>query len=181
MNILGIDLAGKPKNPTGLCILKENEILFRTVHEDTEIEECAQTLQPDIIAIDAPLIRGKPRVRTADILLRKYKALPPTLPSMRPLTRRGSHLAVQLLQYGRIIEVFPTATAKLLGIYHINYRDIATLLNLEVKNKHELDAYLCCLTGKLFLKKKTRSIGDEDGEIIVPEEGSDCKIKRNLQ
>ena len=36
------------------------------------------------------------------------------------------------------------------------------------KNKHELDAYLCCLTAKMYLEEKTVEIGDKKGKIIIP-------------
>jgi predicted nuclease with RNAse H fold len=173
LNIVGIDLAGKTKNPTGICILTDNDRVLKTVKEDEEIVDIVTTVQPDVIAIDAPIIKGKPRIRKADRLLKKYRSFPPTLPGMIPLTLRGSTLAAQLSTYCRVIEVFPTATAKILGVYHKNYKETAALLEVNVKNKHELDAYLCCLTGKMFLEKKTVSIGDEEGTIIVPEDTSD--------
>jgi predicted nuclease with RNAse H fold len=168
LKILGIDLAGKSNNPTGICILKNNDIILKTVNEDKEIMEITSTLKPDIIAIDTPIIHGKPKIRKADIILKKYKALPPTLPGMIPLTIRGSKLAIQLSNYSRVIEVFPTATAKILGIYHKNYKETAAFLDVKVKTKHELDAYICCLTGKLFIERKTENIGDEKGKIIIP-------------
>ena len=168
--ILGIDLAGKSKNPTGICIFKDNDIILKTVNEDKEILEIAGTLKPDIIAIDSPIISGKPRIRKADIILKKYKAFPPTLPGMIQLTIRGSKLAEKLSAYGCVIEVFPTATAKILGFYHKNYKETAAVLNVKVKTKHELDAYICCLTGKLFIEGKTDKVGDDKGRIIIPKE-----------
>ena len=39
LKILGIDLAGKSKNPTGICIFKDNDIIFKTVNYDKEILE----------------------------------------------------------------------------------------------------------------------------------------------
>jgi len=176
LKILGIDLAGKTKNPTGICILKDNDIILKTVKEDEEILEIVKTLKPDIIAIDTPIINGKPRIRKADIILKKYRTFPPTLPGMITLTIRGSKLATELSNYCRVIEVFPTASAKILGVYHKNYKETAEILDVKVKNKHELDAYICCLTGKMYLKKKTVSIGDEEGKIIIPENNLDFNI-----
>ena len=168
LKILGIDLAGKSKNPTGICILKEDNIILKTVKEDKEILEIANTLKPDIIAIDAPIMHGKPKIRKVDRVLKKYKAFPPTLPSMIPLTIRGSKLAAQLSKYYHVIEVFPTATVKILGIYHKNYKETTAILDVKVKNKHELDAYICYLTGKMFLEGKTETVGDETGKVIIP-------------
>lgn len=168
LKILGVDLAGKSKNPTGICILKDNDVILKTVNEDKEILEIANTLRPDIIAIDTPIMRGKPKIRKADIILKKYKAFPPTLPGMIPLTLRGSKLATQLSKYCRVIEVFPTATAKILGIYHKNYKETAAILDVKVKTKHELDAYICCLTGKMFIEGKTKNVGNGTGKIVIP-------------
>jgi len=168
LKILGIDLAGKSKNPTGICILKDDDIILKTVFEDKEILDIAITLRPDIIAIDSPIISGKPRIREADILLKKYKAFPPTLHGMIQLTMRGSKLAEQLSKYSYVIEVFPTATEKILGLYNKNYKETAKILNVNVKSKHELDAYICCLTGKLFIEGKTEKVGNENGKIVIP-------------
>ena len=173
LKILGIDLAGRPENPTGICLFKNNETCFKTVYSDEQIFRIVSEFKPDIIAIDAPIIkRGQPHVREADRLLQKYKTLPPTLPSMKLLTLRGSKLAAKLRTRYRIIEVFPTATAKILGIYNRDYRETVKKLKINVKNKHELDAYLCCVTAKMHLEKKTVTIGDKDGKIVIPAEGA---------
>lgn len=168
MKILGVDLAGKKTNPTGICYLEDNKIECRTVYSDEQILEIAVEFKPDIIAIDAPIMQGEPRIRKADRILKKYGAMPPHLPSMKPLTLRGTKLATQLKTYRRVIEVFSTATAKILDVYNKDYRKTAGKLNIKVKNKHELDAFLCFLTAKLFLKEKTVDIGDEEGKIVVP-------------
>ena len=168
MKILGIDLAGKTTNPTGICSLKNDQIEVKTVYPDKQILEISAEFKPDIIAIDAPIMHGKPRIRKADRLLKKYGTLPPTLSTMKYLTIRGSGLTVKLATRYKVIEVFPTATAKILGIYSRNYRETAFNLDVKVKNKHELDAYLCCLTAKMFLHGKTITIGDDEGKIIVP-------------
>lgn len=75
---------------------------------------------------------------------------------MKPLTIRGSHLASQLKTQHEIIEVFPTATAKILGTYNKNYNKVAAKLDIKVKNKHHLDACLCSLTVEMHLQKKNK-------------------------
>lgn len=168
LKILGVDLAGKTTNPTGICILNNDTINFKTVYSDKQILEISSGLKPDIIAIDAPIIHGEPRIRKADRILKKYGALPPSLPAMKSLTLRGSGLAARLATRYNVIEVFPTATAKILGIYSRNYRETVSKLDIKVKNKHELDAYLCYLTAKMFLEGETVEIGNKTGTIIVP-------------
>ncbi len=168
LKIIGIDLAGKTKNPTGICLLNESELEFKVLNNDKQIIQTCLDFKPDLIAIDAPIMKGKPRIRKVDNIMKKYKALPPSLPSMKKLTTRGSKLAEKLSTSYKVIEVFPTATAKILGIYSKKYKETAEKLGIKIKNKHELDAYLCCLTAKLFLEKKALKIGDKQGKIIVP-------------
>ncbi|MDH7517392.1 MAG: DUF429 domain-containing protein [Candidatus Thermoplasmatota archaeon] len=166
--ILGVDIAGKDSNPTGICTMINSKVKCCILYSDEEILKIIDELKPDIIAIDAPVMEGEPRVRKADRLLKKYGAFPPSLPSMRSLTMRGSKLAVQLKTCYKVIEVFPTATAKILNVYNKNYKETIKKLGIKAGNKHELDAYLCALTAKLFLEKKTVEIGDETGKIVVP-------------
>jgi hypothetical protein len=166
LKILGIDLAGKEENPTTVCIMSEDSYSFKRVYSNKAIIELSMEIKPDIIAIDAPIMKGEPRVRKVDRLLKKYKILPPTLPSMKELTKRGTRL-VKELDF-KTIEVFPTATSKILRLYSKDYRETAQKLGINVKNKHELDAYLCSLTGKMHLERKTLEVGDKDGKIVVP-------------
>ena len=168
LKIIGIDLAGKTKNPTGICLLNNDILDFKIVKANDQILKICLDFKPEIIAIDAPIMKGKPRIRKADKILKKYKVLPPSLPGMKKLTIRGSNLAEKLSANFKIIEVFPTATAKILGIYSKNYKETAEKLGIKIKNKHELDAYICCLTAKLYLEKKALKIGDKEGKIIVP-------------
>ena len=168
MNIIGIDLAGKPENPTGICILQNNGAALSIVFSDDDILRIVGEYKPEVIALDAPIMQGNPRIRKADRELKKYGAMPPTLPSMQSLTFRGSNLANNLLKHYRVIEVFPTATAKILGVYNQEYQKTAETLNIVVENKHELDAFLCCLTGQLYLQDKTIEVGDKTGTIVVP-------------
>jgi len=171
---VGIDLAGKPCNPTGICILKidSKEISLKTVYSDEEILKEIYIYPSDrtILAIDAPLMKdSKPKLRLADKLLKKYGAMPPTMKSMKYLSIRAFNLSREFKLKGyKVIEVFPTATAKILGIFNKDYTKISKALDIEPKNKHELDAYLCALTGKLFLQGKTIEVGDDEGKIILP-------------
>jgi len=171
MPVVGIDLAGKKSNPTGLCIL-DDKIAIETVYTDKEIVERIYQYRADkcIVAIDAPLMnRETIKVRLADRLLRKYGALPPTMKGMRSLVLRASNIVQEIEDRGyRVIEVFPTASAKILGVYDRDYRIVAGKLGIDVNSKHELDAYLCALTGKLFLEGKAMTVGNEEGMIVIP-------------
>jgi len=53
--VSGIDLAGVPHRPTGLCILKGLKAKTALLYSDEEILNYIQNEKPDLVAIDAPL------------------------------------------------------------------------------------------------------------------------------
>jgi len=170
MNIVGVDLAAKQKNPTGICSLNHETCLF-TLYSNKDIIAGVQDHMPELIALDAPLIKGEFRIREVDRYLKKYGALPPTIPSMKPLVQRGSNMADIFISQGyEVIEVFPTATAKILGVYSPDYKLMAQEFGIQPRNEHEMDAYLAALTGKLKVTHKAIEIGDDDGRVILPRE-----------
>lgn len=157
MKVVGIDLAGKSKNPTGFCFLTESGAQTKLLYSDLEILREIESIKPDCIAIDAPFWLPKVGAwRPCDekLLKRGYKPLSPILPTMRLLTLRASHL-VRVLKERKynVIEVFPRTTEIVLG-----------LSKKPRKNEHEYDALLCALTAKAYLERKYE---DLDG-IIIP-------------
>ena len=157
---LGIDLAGKDTNETGFCIIEFSgngmKISTKSLLDDREILREVEMAKPDIIAIDAPLsLPSSGYYRESDSLLRQrgFNALSPLLPGMKTLALRGMMLSKILSQNHNVIEVFPRAAEKALG-----------LSKDSVANAHEYDALLCALTGKKFLEN-----GCEDlAGIIIP-------------
>jgi len=192
---IGIDLAGLEKNKTGFCILEDNVANSATwnflvkpqpknlrllslaetfiLHTDDEIVENVKKVKPDVVGIDAPLIYP-PKIRKCDRTLKKYGAMPPTMKSMSILSKRGFFLAKKLKGFN-VIEVFPTASAKILGVYNkdINMM-VQGLLNLDliinnsISTKDEVDALLAALTGLLHLHNLTEDVGDKEGVVICP-------------
>jgi predicted nuclease with RNAse H fold len=170
MSIVGVDLAAKQKNPTGICSLNQKTCLF-TLYSNKDIIEGVKKHRPELIALDAPLIKGKIRIREVDLYLKKYGALSPTIQSMKTLARRGGKMADIFISMGYdVIEVFPTATAKILGVYSPDYKLMAQKFGIQVRNEHEMDAYLAALTGKLKMTNQSIEIGDDDGRVILPKE-----------
>lgn len=159
--VTGIDLAALPKNPTGMCTIGTT-VFLSTLHTDREILSYVHRMKPDIVAVDAPLME-KVRVREADRLLKKYGAMPPTMPSMKLLAERANHIVSQLDV--QVIEVFPTASAKILGIYERNWRSMAEKIGVPARTKHELDAYLAAYTAHLFLLGRAELVG---GDVVIP-------------
>ena len=107
MKIVGIDLAGNPKNETGFCVLEANHDKFvstEILYSDSEIINKLKEVNPEIIAIDAPLTFSGNN-RRCDDLLREYGSLPVTLRGMVILANRGSELAKNLSKKFKLIEV----------------------------------------------------------------------------
>ncbi|MFQ6020494.1 MAG: DUF429 domain-containing protein [Candidatus Aenigmatarchaeota archaeon] len=157
MKVVGIDLAGKPKNPTGFCLLTKHGAETKVLYTDLDILKEIENIKPKCIAIDGPF--WSPRIgawRPCDekLLKRGFRPLSPLLPTMKLLTMRASHLMRVLKERKyKVIEVFPQATERILG-----------LTKEPRKNEHEYDALLCALTAKAYLEGKYENL---DG-IIIP-------------
>ncbi len=165
MIVCGVDLAGKEKNPTGLAFLGD---LFevKLVYTDQEIVQEIGEKRPDLVCIDSPLSWPKSGImRESDRKLKRYGALPPLMGGMKSLTERGIRISRELRGLGfQVIEVFPRATQKILGIQ--GEEDLARFgISVSGLTKDEFDAILAALTGILHLEGKTEII---EGEIVVP-------------
>lgn len=155
MKIIGIDLAGKDKNPTGFCVMTDAKTDVRLLKTNEEIIRAVEEVEPDVVAIDAPFSFPKEgHYRDSDEKLQQegFKPLSPVFPGMRPLVERAIKIVPELRKNYRVIEVFTGASEKILG--------------LEEKKSDEYDALLCALTGKYYYQGKFRTVGKE--EIIVP-------------
>jgi predicted nuclease with RNAse H fold len=180
--IIGIDLAGKPRNPTGWALLLNNIVKTGLMRTDGEILESITRNKPLLVAIDAPFSLPKTgllRKADKDMIKRGYRVFPPNLPSMRTLTLRAMKLNKLIAKRGyKTIEVHPTSTRKALNMPPKDLEAIQeTLKSMGLKGDietrpltaHEIDAVTAALTGCLYIKNKTESIGDaEEGYITVP-------------
>jgi len=189
MLVIGLDLAGSEKRPTGFCILEKMNVETNLVYSDEEIIQKIEKLKPTVIAIDAPLSLPKGRksieertnvhLRECDkeLLRRKIKFFPITLGPMRKLTERGIRLKNILEEKGfKVIEVYPGGAQHILKIPRKqNGLDklVKGLKKLRIKglnesmSDHELDAVTCAFVGKLFLEGKSETLGEEKG-IVMP-------------
>ncbi|MFQ6085242.1 MAG: DUF429 domain-containing protein [Candidatus Bathyarchaeia archaeon] len=177
--VVGIDLAGHEKRPTGWAYLRGPYLAVTTLHTDDEIIRRIRRLKPDLIAIDAPLNlpRKGSALREADIEMRKrgYPVLPPLFPGMRSLTYRAIRLNERFKAKNlRVIEVHPESTRKALDLP--KRRDLLVrafgVMGLVIKKPgpekltpHEVDAILAALTALLRLRRRTEAIGHR---ITVP-------------
>jgi len=182
-SVVGIDLAAKPHNETGFAILKKGIAKTMLLKSDDEIINHTLKTKPSIIAIDAPLSlpEGDGIAREADKLLVKkgFRCFWTLLPSMKPLTLRGIKLKEALEKQGlRVIEVFPSATQKILGIPTKKAGKEKLLKGLTEQgiaittlhpSHHELDAVTAALTGIFYLAGRYEDAGGkQEGLVILP-------------
>ena len=189
MVIVGIDLAGSPRRPTGVCILKGLKASAHVAYDDEEILRAVDHAKPDLIPIDAPLSLPKGRktihdragehLRACDRELqrRRIKFFPITLGPMRMLTERGLALKTKFEKMGyRVVECYPGAAQDIWAIPR-QHRDLKGLsrglTDLGIKGltedltSDELDAVTAALVGRWYLKGKGEMLGGEQG-ILIP-------------
>jgi predicted nuclease with RNAse H fold len=180
--IIGIDLAGKPENPTGWATWENKKVKTSLLYMDNQIIEAIAQSKPEIIAVDAPFSLPKKGIlRKADREMVKncYRVFPPMLPAMKMITMRAIKLNRLIAEKGfKTIEVHPTSTCKALSIPPKDWGKIQTALTqiglegdpkVRTLTPHEIDAVIAALTAHLYMRKQTKAIGDkEEGYITVP-------------
>ncbi len=189
--VLGVDLAGVPHRPTGICLLEDGCARTTLLYEDREILDYARESKPVLIAIDAPLNlppgrrsmsdRNGSHYRPCDLELRRRKIpfFPITLGPMRKLTERGIRLKRRLEAEGfRVVEIYPGGAQDAWTIPRakrnkeglrrcLSRRGIKGLTRSA--SDHELDAATGALVGWLYLLGKAEVLGDfQSGAIILP-------------
>jgi predicted nuclease with RNAse H fold len=201
--ILGLDLAGSPRRPTGFCVLRNRRVQIGHAFGDEDILGVVASALPQLVAIDAPLAlpagrcclrntcscAGTTHFRASDLELRRLgiRFFPMTLGPMRQLTMRGMHLKAVLERQGRtVIETYPGGAQDLWGIPR--QRDVAGLkrglarfrlrgLGRAAVSPHMLDAVTCALVGQLYLDGQAWSIGSpEEAFMILPHPGTLTKL-----
>jgi predicted nuclease with RNAse H fold len=188
--VVGLDLAGVEKRPSGFCVLEGMQAETCEVYTDCEILSRTQAASPRIVAIDAPLSlppgrstieqRTGEHLRDADreLLRRRIRFFPITLGPMRQLTKRGMNLKTALAGIGfKAIEVYPGGAQDVLGIPR-KQRGLdklrAGLEGLGLKgltsrmSDHELDAVTCAYVGKMFLEGRSVTYGASEQGIVMP-------------
>jgi len=184
MKILGIDLAGKEDNPSGISIFDGYKMDLSTVYSDRDIIKLITDLNPSIIVIDAPLSLPKGRCclekdckcavgghfRQAEKDIRQYgRVLPLTFHGMKMLTFRGIRLASELKNNYELIESHPRTCQKILK-FEDKLSSLNQFTNASYEStEHELDAGVLAVIGYLYLNNCCIELGDPDeGLIIIP-------------
>lgn len=197
--VVGMDLAGSPKRPTGLCVLRDMTAETHVVFSDEDILNFVKDTQPTLIPIDAPLSLPKGRrtihdrsgehLRECDraLLRRGIRFFPVTLGPMRMLTERGLSLKRKLLKLGfQAIECYPGAAQDLWGLPR-QHQDRMGLLNglrklglrglKKTATSDELDAATVALVGRWFLSGQGLMLGGEAGILVPAVQGRSKKLK----
>jgi uncharacterized protein len=188
--VVGIDLAGSPKRPTGLCVLRDLNAETCVGFSDDEIMDFVREAQPVLVPIDAPLSLPDGRLTIHDcsgehlrecdraLLHRGIRFFPVTLGPMRMLTERGLVFKQQLSAMGyQTMECFPGAAQDLWGIPR-QHRDRLGLLSglrklgirglKKTSTRDELDAATAALAGRWFLIGQGLMLGGDSG-ILIPD------------
>jgi len=199
LSIVGIDLTGSEKKPSGWCHLVYDKAVTRQVLSDDELIEETIRSKPDIISIDSPLSFPKGRTSAFDddpkrnefgimricerILKRRgVNVYPALIPSMQKLTLRGIQLADRFRKLGyTVIESYPGAAQDILGIPRkrasLEYL-IKGLSSFGIKgdfekievSHDELDAITSAMLGYFFWCGMFEALGtDEENYLIIPQ------------
>jgi predicted nuclease with RNAse H fold len=187
--VVGVDLAGSPRRPTGVCVLRGMTARTHVAFADEEILHLIEGARPEIVPIDAPLSlptgrrtiqdRSGAHFRPCDRELRKrgIRFFPITLGPMRMLTERGLALRAKIDARGRrVVECYPGGAQDIWSIPR-QHRDMQELRRgltaLGVRGLtaamtgDELDAVTAALVGRWFLMGKGEMLGGDEG-IIMP-------------
>jgi hypothetical protein len=187
--VMGIDLAGSPRRPTGLCLLSGMTAVTSVAFTDDDILDAVRHARPALVPIDAPLSlpggrrtihdRGGEHLRECDreLLRRGIRFFPVTLGPMRMLTDRGLALKQRLGAMGyRSVECYPGAAQDVWGLPR-QYRDLQGLLAglrklgmrglRKTATSDELDAATAALVGRWCLLGQGTMLGGDHG-ILIP-------------
>jgi predicted nuclease with RNAse H fold len=187
--VVGVDLAGSPRRPTGICVLRGLSARTQIAFAEEEILDRVRQAQPGIVPVDAPLSlpAGRKTIqdpsgehfRNCDLELRRrgIRFFPVTLGPMRMLTERGIALKAKVEKMGyRVVECYPGGAQDVWGIPR-QRRDLRGLRRglealgvrglTEAMTGDELDAVTAALVGRWFLLGKGEVLGGEGG-IIMP-------------
>jgi len=190
--VVGVDLAGSPRRPTGVCVLRGLTARTEIARTDEEILRTIEQAQPRLVPIDAPLSLPPGRktiedaagahFRECDLELQRrgIRFFPITFRSMRMLTQRGLALQAKIEARGyHVVECYPGGAQDVWGLPR-QHRDRAGLRRglealgvkglTEAMTGDELDAVTAALTGRWYLLGRGEMLGGEGG-ILMPAAG----------
>jgi uncharacterized protein YprB with RNaseH-like and TPR domain/predicted nuclease with RNAse H fold len=193
--VVGIDLRGNPRNPTGWARCTGRSVETRVLYDDDAIVEATLASEPVLVSMDAPLFLPRGRLSVSDdspcraaggivreveriLWSRGIPVYPALIKHMQGLTKRGMELAQRFGRNGlKVIESYPGAAQDILGIARKGKDPEMLQRGLEEfgfcvepgRSHDELDAVTSALVGYFYLADDYEAIGAEDeGHMIVP-------------
>jgi len=188
--IVGIDLTGSTKRPTGWALMEGANARTQSLRTDDELVAATIAAQPTLVSIDSPLSLPENHANSAAPIYRKCElALKRMgisvfwclLPTMEGLTRRGIGLASELRKRGmRVIESYPGAAQDILGIprkgtsldelkWGLVRSGVAGDFAVKRVPHDEIDAITSALVGLFYLADDYIALGTPaEDYLIVP-------------
>lgn len=198
LRMIGIDLSGSERRPSGWCLLDGKVATTARLSTDAELISATIRSKPTLVSIDSPLSIPKGRTSVGDddperargimrgcerlLKRRGVNVYPCLIPSMQKLTERGMKLADTLRKMGiPVIESYPGAAQDIMGIPR--KRASLELLKKGLEtfgitgefattnlSHDELDAITSAIVGLYFWSGQFEAIGDEEEEyLIIPD------------
>lgn len=201
--VVGIDLAGSLRRPTGVCSLRGLTITdYATVFSDEDLLAFVERARPEVIGVDAPLSLPRGRVSLEDrnsehlracdreLLRRRIPFFPLTLGPMRSLTARGMRLKPVLETWGAaVIEIYPGGAQDFWGVgrkqkglesLHDGLEKLGLKGLGEGMNGDELDAATGALVAREYRLGRAEALGDAgEGLIVLPKCFPRSRVRRN--
>ena len=196
--IVGIDLTGSEKRPSGWCLLDGSQAHVASISSDNELIEKTAQANPDLVSIDSPLCLPAGRVSVYDddpgrdefgimrqcereLKRRGVNVYPSLIQSMQKLTERGMRLAETFYRQGiRVIESYPGAAQDIMRIprkgagpawLKMGLSEFGISGDYETRRvtHDELDAITSALVGTFHLAGMSEALGTEDEPpLIIP-------------
>lgn len=197
--IVGIDLTGAEKRPSGFCVLDGHAAVTSTINSDAEMLGRILAEQPALVSIDSPLSLPQGRISVGDddpgraefgimrrcereLKRRGVNVYPALLPSMQRLTERGMRLAETIRKHGiPVIESYPGAAQDIMGIPRKGAGEkylkqglaefgVVGPFETEAVTHDELDAITSAVVGSFFLSGQFEALrGPTEGALIIPD------------
>ena len=197
--VVGIDLTGSERRPSGWCLLDNDHAITKCLKSDDEIIKETLDSKANLISIDSPLSLPMGRVsvrdddpgrkdygimRSCEKLLKKrgVNVYPSLIPSMQNLTARGISLANYFRSKGiPVIESYPGAAQDIMNIprKRASLELLANgLAKFGIKGDFtknsvchdELDAITSAIVGFFFWSGKFEALGNDNEEyLIIPD------------
>ncbi|RED17722.1 ribonuclease H-like domain-containing protein [Parasphingopyxis lamellibrachiae] len=196
--IVGIDLTGSEKRPSGWCNLTGHHAETKTLSSDEAIIAETIAADPEFVSIDSPLCLPTGRVSVFDddpgrdeygimricereLKRRGVNVYPCLLPSMQKLTARGIKLADEFRKMGLpVIESYPGAAQDIMriprkgaGVEWLKLGLSEFGISGRYVDQHvthdELDAITSALVGTFHLAGLSEGLGTEtEPPLIIP-------------